>query len=71
MPSMRPSALAVAIALHGALIAFVVSDALEKVYTRHRAVVRSVTGIYGAAYEGDEGFERIRRDVEAFAAEEA
>jgi methylmalonyl-CoA mutase len=47
-----------------------ISDALEKVYTRHRAVVRSVTGIYGAAYEGDEGFERIRRDVEAFAAEE-
>ncbi|MFM8678376.1 MAG: methylmalonyl-CoA mutase, partial [Alphaproteobacteria bacterium] len=25
-----------------------VSDALEKVYTRHRAVIRSVTGIYGA-----------------------
>jgi len=47
-----------------------VSDALEKVYTRHRAVIRSVTGIYGAAYDGDEGFERIRRDVEAFAAEE-
>ena len=33
MPSMRPSALAVAIALHGALIAFVVSDALEKPHT--------------------------------------
>ncbi len=47
-----------------------ISDALEKVYTRHRAVIRSVTGIYGAAYEGDEGFERIRRDVEAFAGEE-
>jgi methylmalonyl-CoA mutase len=47
-----------------------ISDALEKVYTRHRAVARSVAGIYGAAYEGDEGFERIRRDVEAFAAEE-
>ena len=30
MPSMRPSALAVAIALHGALIAFVLSGALEK-----------------------------------------
>ena len=33
MPSMRPSALAVAIALHGALIAFVVSGALEKPHT--------------------------------------
>ena len=33
MPSMRPSALAVAIALHGALIAFVLSGALEKPHT--------------------------------------
>ncbi|MFZ9634362.1 MAG: methylmalonyl-CoA mutase, partial [Alphaproteobacteria bacterium] len=40
-----------------------ISDALEKVYTRHRAVIRSVTGIYGAADDGDAGFERIRRDV--------
>jgi methylmalonyl-CoA mutase len=47
-----------------------ISDALEKVYTRHRAVIRSVTGVYGAAYEGDEGFDRIRGDVAAFAAEE-
>jgi methylmalonyl-CoA mutase len=47
-----------------------ISDALEKVYTRHRAVIRSVTGIYGSAYEGDEGFRRIQAEVEAFAAEE-
>ena len=47
-----------------------ISDALEKVYTRHRAVIRSVTGVYGAAYAGDEGFDRIRGDVAAFAAEE-
>lgn len=33
MPSMRPSALAVAIALHGALIAYVLSGALEKPHT--------------------------------------
>jgi periplasmic protein TonB len=33
VPSMRPSALAVAIALHGALIAFVLSGALEKPHT--------------------------------------
>ncbi|MDA0304923.1 MAG: methylmalonyl-CoA mutase [Proteobacteria bacterium] len=44
-----------------------ISDALEKVYTRHRAEVRSVTGIYGAAYKDDEGFLQIRREVEAFA----
>jgi methylmalonyl-CoA mutase len=43
-----------------------ISDALEKVFTRHQAQVRSVTGVYGAAYEGDEGFRKIRTDVEAF-----
>ncbi len=44
-----------------------VSDALEKVYTRHRATIRSVTGIYGSAYDGDAGFARIKEDVAAFA----
>jgi len=47
-----------------------ISDAMEKVFTRHRAVIRSVSGVYGSAYDGDEGFERIQREVEAFAAEE-
>ena len=44
-----------------------VSDALEKVFTRHRATIRSISGVYGSAYEGDEGFERIRGEVEDFA----
>jgi methylmalonyl-CoA mutase len=44
-----------------------VSDALERVYTRHRATIRSVTGIYGSAYGGDAGFTRIKDDVAAFA----
>ena len=47
-----------------------ISDALERVWTRHRAVTPSISGVYGAAYEGDEGFARIRADVEAFAREE-
>jgi methylmalonyl-CoA mutase len=47
-----------------------ISDALEKVFTRHRAVIRSVSGIYGSAYDGDEGFQRIQREVKAFAQEE-
>ena len=47
-----------------------ISDALEKVYTRHRAVIRSVTGVYGSAYEGDAGFERIVSEVGSFAQEE-
>ena len=47
-----------------------ISDALERVWTRHRAVTPSITGVYGAAWEGDEGFARIRAAVEAFAREE-
>jgi methylmalonyl-CoA mutase len=47
-----------------------ISDALEAVFTRHNAVSRSVSGVYSALYEGDEGFRRIQREVEAFAREE-
>ena len=47
-----------------------ISDALEDVFGRHRATIRSISGVYGAAYEGDEDYERIRADVEAFAARE-
>jgi methylmalonyl-CoA mutase len=47
-----------------------ISDALEKVFTRHRAVIRSVSGVYGSAYDGDEGFQRIQREVAAFAQED-
>ncbi|MGY0833034.1 methylmalonyl-CoA mutase [Azospirillum argentinense] len=47
-----------------------ISDALEKAFTRHVAVIRSVSGVYGAAYEGDEGFRKIQEEVSAFAAEE-
>ncbi len=44
-----------------------ISDAMEKVFGRHRAEVKTLAGVYGAAYEGDAGFEQIQRDVEAFA----
>ncbi|MEW7978411.1 MAG: methylmalonyl-CoA mutase [Candidatus Sedimenticola endophacoides] len=47
-----------------------ISDALERVYGRHRAVTRSVSGVYGAAYEGDEMFDEIKRRIDAFAAAE-
>jgi methylmalonyl-CoA mutase len=47
-----------------------ISDALEKVFTRHRAQIRAVTGIYGGQYQGDEGFRRVQREIEAFAREE-
>ncbi len=47
-----------------------ISDAMEKVFTRHRAEIRSISGVYGAAYEGDEGFQKIQSDIEEFAKEQ-
>ncbi|MCZ7675358.1 MAG: methylmalonyl-CoA mutase [Roseovarius sp.] len=47
-----------------------ISMAMEKVFGRHRAEVRMLAGVYGAAYEGDDGFAAIQRDVETFAEEE-
>ena len=38
-----------------------VSDALEKVYGRHRADTQKVTGVYAAAYDSAEGWEEIGR----------
>jgi methylmalonyl-CoA mutase len=47
-----------------------ISDAMEAVFGRHRAEIRSISGVYAAAYEGDEAFAQIRERVEAFAAAE-
>ncbi|MCU0910878.1 MAG: methylmalonyl-CoA mutase family protein, partial [Rhodobacteraceae bacterium] len=47
-----------------------ISMAMEKAWGRHRAEVKTLAGVYGAAYEGDEGFAAIQKDVEAFAEEE-
>ncbi len=44
-----------------------ISDALEKVYGRHRAVTHSIAGVYGSAYEGDGDFASIRQAVALFA----
>jgi methylmalonyl-CoA mutase len=44
-----------------------ISDALEIVYTRYRAEIRSISGVYGGAYEADDAFKKIRDDVAAFA----
>jgi methylmalonyl-CoA mutase len=46
-----------------------ISDAMEKVFSRHRAVIRSISGVYGSAYEGDDAYEKIRADVAEFATE--
>ncbi len=44
-----------------------ISDALEKVYSRHRAMIHSIAGVFGSAYEGDEDFAGIQHAVEEFA----
>jgi methylmalonyl-CoA mutase len=47
-----------------------ISDALETSFTRHRAVNRTISGVYGGVYQGDEGFAKLKAEVDAFAAAE-
>jgi len=44
-----------------------ISMAMEDEFGRHRAEVKTLAGVYGAAYEGDEGFAEIQKSVEDFA----
>ena len=44
-----------------------VSDALEKVYGRHRADIQKVTGVYAAAYDSAEGWAQLQGEIAAFA----
>ena len=46
-----------------------VSDALEKVYGRHRADTQKVTGVYAAAYDSAEGWDKLKAEIAAFADE--
>ena len=47
-----------------------ISMALEKEFGRHRAEVKTLAGVYGKAYDGDEGFAQIQTSVEKFAEDE-
>jgi methylmalonyl-CoA mutase len=44
-----------------------VSDALEKIFGRHRADTQKVTGVYAAAYDSAEGWEKLKSEINAFA----
>jgi len=44
-----------------------VSDALEKVYGRHRADTQKVTGVYAAAYDSAEGWGKLQTEIADFA----
>lgn len=47
-----------------------ISDALEKVYGRYQATIRSISGVYAKEIMQDEDFKAAREAVEAFAAVE-
>jgi methylmalonyl-CoA mutase len=44
--------------------------AMEEVFGRHRAEVKTLSGVYGKAYDGDTGFAAIQKSVEKFAEDE-
>ncbi|HEY3833534.1 MAG TPA: methylmalonyl-CoA mutase [Acidimicrobiia bacterium] len=43
------------------------SSAMEDVFGRHRASIRTLSGVWGAAYEGDDEVDHIRAAIDAFA----
>jgi methylmalonyl-CoA mutase len=47
-----------------------VSDALEKVFGRHRADIQKVTGVYAAAYDSAEGWDKLKAEIAAFGDEQ-
>jgi methylmalonyl-CoA mutase len=44
-----------------------ISDALEKIWGRHRADTQKVTGVYAAAYDSAEGWDKLKGEIAAFA----
>ena len=44
-----------------------ISDALEKAWGRHRADTHKVSGVYAAAYDSAEGWEKLQAEIAAFA----
>jgi methylmalonyl-CoA mutase len=43
-----------------------VSDALEQVFGRHRASIQKVTGVYAAAYDSAEGWDKLKGEIAEF-----
>ncbi|MBO0934720.1 methylmalonyl-CoA mutase [Fibrella aquatilis] len=62
-------ALAIEAARHRATLGEI-SDALERAFGRHKATVRSVSGVYSAEVSDDENFRIAREMTNQFAAEE-
>ena len=47
-----------------------ISEALEKVWGRYQASAQTVSGVYGAAFTADPGWQTLKADIEKFEAEE-
>jgi methylmalonyl-CoA mutase len=47
-----------------------ISDAMEEVFGRHKAEVRTLGGVYGSEYLGDDDFAALQKEIEDFAAAE-
>ena len=43
-----------------------ISDALEQVFGRHRADTQKVTGVYAAAYDSAEGWDKLKGEISEF-----
>jgi methylmalonyl-CoA mutase len=44
-----------------------ISDAMEKAFGRHRADTQKVTGVYAAAYDSAEGWDKLKTEIAEFA----
>ncbi len=43
-----------------------ISSALEEVFGRHKAEIKTLSGVYGSAYHGDDEFTEIQEQIERF-----
>jgi methylmalonyl-CoA mutase len=43
-----------------------ISDAMEKIFGRHRADTQKVTGVYAAAYDSAEGWDKLKSEIAEF-----
>jgi methylmalonyl-CoA mutase len=47
-----------------------ISDAMEKTFGRHRADTQKVTGVYAAAYDSAEGWDKLKEEIAQFATDQ-
>src|SRR5262249_21180221 len=46
------------------------SDAMERVFDRHKAEIRAISGVHGSTFGHDSAFDEVQAEVARFAAEE-